>query len=206
MAHQLRLISGEFAAEARAARLVGVDGHCTHLLLEAAFPVDSPVNHQQLLSGLDGPRRPHIRSLCEVRSSGVERDTAVDGPLVLACIDVPGAALDCGDHRATQTVLVADVHSLLVRPQLLVPDDSAVELCNQRTLLDRFPIYKDSRHTAQHRQMECRLSTRPVATPARGLVRWKTDLKSTKSTTLLSTRPLNTSQHISKRHTSTQIE
>ena len=58
------------------------------------------------------------------------------------------------------------------------------------------PIYKASRRTAQHRQMECRLSTRPVATPARGLVRWKIDLKSTKSTTRLSTRPLNTSQHI----------
>jgi len=114
--HQLRFVFGEFAAEARAARLVGVDWHCTHLLLEPTFPVNRPVNHQQLLSGLDVPRCPHIRSLCEVSNFGVERDTAVDGLLVLAGIDVPGAALDCDDLMATQTVRFADVNGLLVPP------------------------------------------------------------------------------------------
>ena len=108
------------------------------MLLEAGFPVDSPVRHQQLRSGLDGPRRPHIRSLSEVRIARVQRDAAVDDTLVRACIDVPGAALGCDDHRATQTFVLADVHGLLVRLQLLVADDSAVELCNQRILLDRF--------------------------------------------------------------------
>jgi len=77
-AHQLRLVFGKVAAKVWSARVVGVDGHCAHLLLEAALPVNSAVHNRQLLSGLDGPRRPHIRSLCEVRRTRVECDAAFD--------------------------------------------------------------------------------------------------------------------------------